>query len=77
MKILNFGLIPFSNYIIVIKLPIINIKTYNSDNNIYGNEKDIKRNSFYKNNENGSTINFYKMSEKIDVEKGIENGIYI
>ena len=58
----------------LIKLPIINIKVYNNDNNILENEKDIKRNSFYKINENGSTINFYKMSEKIDVEKGIENG---
>ena len=58
----------------LIIVPIINIKSINKNNNIIENSQDVKRKSFYKINENGSAVNFYKTNEMNDGEKIIENG---
>ena len=53
----------------LIIIPMINTKKNDNQNENIGKDSDIKRNSFYKINENGSTINFNKINHESD---GIE-----
>ena len=54
----------------LIIIPMINTKKNDNQNENIGKDSDIKRNSFYKINENGSTINFNKINHQSDeIEK--------
>ena len=54
----------------LIIIPLINTKKNDNENDNIGKDSDIKRNSFYKINENGSTINFNKINHQSDeIEK--------
>ena len=54
----------------LIIIPMINTKENDNQNENIGKDSDIKRNSFYKINENGSTINFNKINHQSDeIEK--------
>ena len=54
----------------LIIIPMINTKKNDNENDNIGKDSDIKRNSFYKINGNGSTINFNKINHQNDeIEK--------
>ena len=61
----------------LIIIPIINTKKDDNVNDNIEKESDIKRNSFYKINENGSTTNFIKINQMKDdsIKKENENNM--